>query len=450
MIVLTVAGTLGALFNGPIWGLTIYYLFAVLRPQYLWKWVLPNGVEWSLYVALATLGATALHRLGFYPEPDMATRPKIRFTMGHLVLPAFALWLLLSYLLAFDQSAAKQIMIDYSKILLMMAASILIVRQVWHIWLLSLVSVLSLCYIAYEVNFMYALQNYMGIYHNGYGGLDNNGAGLMLAMGVPFCLFIWDSHRSAWRWFFAAMIPVLLHAILMTYSRGAMVALLAIAPVMYLRSRRKAMMMVAFIGVAIVIPILAGAQIRERFFSVQKYGEDKSAQSRFSSWRAGIGIAKDFPMFGIGPRNSPLVIVRYGADTEGRVIHSQYVQIAADNGFVGVALYIGLLGCSLWNLRHVRRATRSTQSDGDRRIYGLACAIEGSLLVFATGALFLSLEVFELPYLLIMLALQFPLALQVERENADAVQAVPVTKPAVPFASGPYPRPPLESFRNTR
>ena len=48
-------------------------------------------------------------------------------------------------------------------------------------------------------------------------------------------------------------------------------------------------------------------------------------------------------MFGVGIRNSNLFSYQYGADMEGRTIHSQYLQIAADNGFVGLGLYLAVL-----------------------------------------------------------------------------------------------------------
>jgi probable O-glycosylation ligase (exosortase A-associated) len=414
MILLTAFGALGALFHGPFWGLSIYYLFAVLRPQFLWKWTLPTDIQWSFYVAVPTIAATVLHGLGYYHDPDEPTTQK-RFGAGHLALLGFVLWLLCSYLLALNPTRATLVVIEYSKIFTMMAVSAFIVRQVWQVSVLLFLATLSLIYIAYEVNFLYLVNNYLGIYLNGYGGLDNNGAGLMLAMAVPVCVFVWESHRKLWRWFFAAMVPVLLHAVLMTYSRGAMVALLVTSPLIFLRSRRKKLMTVGFVALAFIIPILAGPEIRKRFFSVEQYEEDKSAQSRFSSWSAGFAIAQDYPVFGVGPRNSPMVIKRYGADMSGRVIHSQYLQLAADMGFVGLGWYLGILVCAWFSLRSVRQMTRSDLSDEGRRAYGLACALESSLAVFCVGAIFLSLEVFELPYLLMMLALQLPLALRASR-----------------------------------
>jgi hypothetical protein len=52
-------GVFGTLFRGPAWGLIVYYIYAVLRPQFLWEWALP-AVPWSFIVACTVLGAVLL------------------------------------------------------------------------------------------------------------------------------------------------------------------------------------------------------------------------------------------------------------------------------------------------------------------------------------------------------------------------------------------------------
>jgi probable O-glycosylation ligase (exosortase A-associated) len=435
MILLTAFGALGALFNGPFWGLAVYYLFAVLRPQYLWKWTLLVDVQWSLYVALATLAATALYAIGFYNDPEEPERVK-KLSVGHLGILGFAAWVWLSYLNARDQTRSIQVVIEYSKILLMMGVAALVVRQCWQVWTLVFIAVCSLVYIAYEVNYMYLVNGYLGIYLNGYGGLDNNGAGMMIAMAIPMCVFIWEGFRKPWRWFFAAMIPVLLHAVLMTYSRGAMVSVIATAPLVYFRSRRKGMMTLAFVAMAGIIPFLAGPEIRQRFFSIERYERDKTAQARMTSWNAGLGIARDYPILGIGPRNSPLVIQQYGGDVAKRTIHSQYIQIAADLGFVGLAWYLSILGSAWLSLRRVRKRMRRDPSQTAQHLYALACSVECSLVVFCVGACFLAVEVFELPYLLMIVSIQLALAVETvgATEESRAVKPLVTSAPAISAA----------------
>ncbi len=189
--------------------------------------------------------------------------------------------------------------------------------------------------------------HYTYLYRRGYCGLDNNGAGLMLAMGVPLCFFAWDGIRSWFRWAFLVMIPLLVHAVLTSYSRGAMVSLLAGLPFYLLRCRRRVQTVIILLGVGALIPSMAGKEIRERFFTLQDTEVDASANSRRESWAAAWQIAKENPIFGVGIRNSNLLSHEYGADMEGRTIHSQYLQTAADSGLVALAMYLTAAGDSL-------------------------------------------------------------------------------------------------------
>src|SRR4051812_38592316 len=175
-----------------------------------------------------------------------------------------------------------------------------VMTKLEHVWTLYRIATIALIYIAYEMNYLYFTAGRLDIYHVGYGGLDNNGAGLMLAMGIPLALYAWEGTTRVWRWAFLAGIPLLLHAVLMSYSRGAMLSLVAVAPFMWLRSRRKWQFTVAFILMAYSVPYLAGKEIRERFFSIQEYDTDASANSRLGSWEAALRIANDYPIFGAG------------------------------------------------------------------------------------------------------------------------------------------------------
>jgi probable O-glycosylation ligase (exosortase A-associated) len=308
--------------------------------------------------------------------------------------------------MARDRLTAYPWLLEYGKIFIMFAASAILIRTVRETWSLLIVTALALGYIAYEVNFLYFVNGYMGIYHNGYGGLDNNGAGLMLAMGVPLCFFAWEGTTSQLRWFFLALVPVLLHAVLMTYSRGAMVSLIAVTPLIWLRSRKRRQLSLAALGLALLLPVLAGPEIRARFFSVSDHDQDASAQSRLGSWNAAWQMAKDNPVFGLGIRNANLFSHQYGADMEGRTIHSQYLQIAADTGFVGLGLYLTALGTVWVGLRRTRQQMHAQADAASLRTQALVSAVESSLAVLCVGGVFLSLEVFELQYLLLLIGAQ--------------------------------------------
>lgn len=402
MALLTLAGTAGVVVVSPFWGVAVYYLFAVLRPQFLWEWSLPPGIAWSYYVAVVTILA-AVAQLAAGPN---GTGDRRRLSGAHMAVLAFGAWLGVSFLMARDREAALPWTMEYVKIFVMFAAAALLIRGVRQVWILMVMTMLAVAYVAYEINFAYLAHGYMGIYFNGYGGLDNNGAGLMLAMAIPLCYFVWEGSTGRLRWACLVFIPVLLHAVLMTYSRGAMVALLAITPLIWLRSRHRGWLTLGALPLVCALPLMAGPEIRARFFSISTYEQDATAQQRIQSWQAAWGIIQDNPVFGVGIRNANLFSYQYGADAQGRTIHNLYLQTAADTGLVGLGLYLMALGAVWLALQRVRREFGRGSDPESRRVHALTCAVECALAVYWVGSLFLSLEVFEMPYLLLLLGAQ--------------------------------------------
>jgi O-antigen ligase len=192
---------------------------------------------------------------------------------------------------------------------------------------------------------------------------------------------------------------------------------------------------VPFLAVGIVVTVLAlaGAEVRARFSSITEYEHDPSAQSRLDGWRAGWEMAWDRPWFGVGARNTNLYLDRYGADVEGRTIHNQFLQMGASFGIPAMLVYLGVCATAFFSTRQVWTMTGAGRTDYqpgappiqavqpdspvlfyDRQWSYLALGIEGSLVIFLFGSIFLSLGVFELPWLLIAMAGSMP---QLVRED---------------------------------
>ena len=416
MVALTVIGACGSFFD-PFVGLVVYYFFAALRPNAIWAWALPQ-LGWSEDVAIPALIATLVHAMSTIDGPRS-------FRLPHLAAACFAAWLGITDLTAQNQDVAWIGLVEYFKIFTMLFAACLVIRHVAQLRLLLLVVTGAVAYIAYEINIFYFTVGRISIATDGFGGLDNNGAALMLAMAVPACLFIAIETTKVWRYFYAALIPIVLHAVLMTFSRGSMVALLLTAPIVLMRGRRRGQLALAAAVIAVLIPILAGTEIRSRFFSAGDYQTDGSAQARFQSWQAAYRMSLDYPVFGVGIRNSPLFSHLYGADMEGRVIHNQYLQVLCDGGFPSLFFYLLMIWLTWRSLRRVQRATRGRSDEVAKTAYMVAVATECSLMVFLVGSLFLSLEFFELPYILILIGIQLPTALTVD----DALQELPAARP---------------------
>ncbi len=409
LAIITLVGIAGSLGFTPFIGVAIYYLYAVLRPQYLWEWDLPIDVPWSFYVAVAAMFGTFIWKVGEWVKTSQRQKiPTPAHVVAHWLFFLFAFWIVVTYYTAQDKKVAYDTYVEYMKIFIMYIISTIVVTSIKQIWTIYLIVTCSLCYIALEMNQIYHLQGYLKVYRTGFGGLDNNGAALMLAMGVPLCLFAWDGSRHWTRWIYMLMIPVIFEAVLTSFSRGAMVAILASTPLYFLRCTRKKQLTVMMIGLAFIVTILAGAEIRERFFSVEKFDQDDSANSRLTSWNIAWTMANERPFFGFGIRNSNQHTFAYGADMEGRTIHSQYLQIAADSGLMALGLYlIAILGFVLAIGSARRDAKHREVQDAEAQMtITIANGLESAMFIFCVGGAFLSMEIFELPYIVLMMGAQ--------------------------------------------
>lgn len=439
MVVTLLLGTAGSFALSPVYGIAVYYLYAVLRPQFIWEWVEFVGVriaepQWSLYVAVCTLVATAVWRAGLFAPMKAAAPPwygNPPYTRSHYLFLAFTAWISLTYVTATNTDRAWPFFVEYVKIFAMFICATLVLRTVRDLWLIYFVVLAAAVYIGYEVNVYYFTSGWLILSSRGYGGIDNNGAALILAMAVPMCYFAWEAVRHRVRWGFLVVIPVLVHAVLLSYSRGAMASLAVAAVVVWLRARNKAFITVGYGLMVVLVLAMAGPQIRERFLSIGKADVDESAQARWTTWKIAVDMANERPLFGWGIRNSNLYTFARGADMEGRSIHSQYLQTAADSGWVALGLYLFLLVSVFLGLRDVRRALRRYTDPETARVKSLASGLECALVLFGVGAAALSLEHFEMPYVLMLLAVQLHAITRAVMTRHAAYQALaPVSPPA--------------------
>lgn len=410
--VVTLLGGAAAL-QTPFWGVLLYYGFAVLRPQYLWQWALPVEVRWSLIAAMIVLVTFMLN------FSRVLSGARFNRVLGLILL--YGLLIMMSMVTAFDPAVAQAWGVEYAKIMLIAVVASLVIQHLWQVRAMALVIFLSLGYVAWEINALYIFQGgRLDIFHHGYGGLDNNGAGLMIAMGLPFAYAAATCGPKRWKPQFLIVGLILgacmIHAVMMSYSRGAMLSgCVGLAWLLWHhrpRGQAMAMAVVLIIGVS----VLAGPEIRDRFMSTKNFSTDYSAQSRLDSWSAGWQIAWDQPLLGHGIRNSNHFSRNYGADFHGRTIHNQYLQIAADSGIPAVLVYIGMVILAIVTAGRCRRrcldylSKRESLGSDDTHVDHVAqgekicLALQASLIIFAVDSMFLSLEMFELPWILLVMA----------------------------------------------
>ncbi len=431
MIAITALAAFGSVFH-PIWAVLLYYFFAVFRPQFLWEWALPSGIRWSvLAVAILAFSMIANANRVFSLS---------RVNVMTVLMVVFGLLVGASVIFAINPSTASWWAEIHAKIMFVALATSLVISTANHVRWIVVVVLLSVGYIAYVLNSLYFTEGRLDIYHVGYGGLDNNGAALLLATGLPltYCFAVSRSREwwvKALRWASVPLAALIVHAVLMSYSRGAMLAGLAAVVWLMIQHRPRRQSVFAAVLLTIMVSVLAGPQIRERFVSTRDFQQDASAQTRIASWQAAWAMAWDRPIFGFGVRNSPEYIKQYGEGRIAPTVHNQYLQVAADSGVPAALVYLAVLAVALWRLRRCalrcREAAMSYEDEDApsavqlRDMSFIFLGVTASLLTFAVGGLFLSLELLELPWLWFAVAAAAPAV--VERLVDDLQRNPPET-----------------------
>ncbi|MEO8407664.1 MAG: putative O-glycosylation ligase, exosortase A system-associated [Oxalobacteraceae bacterium] len=189
-------------------------------------------------------------------------------------------------------------------------------------------------------------------------------------------------------------------AALGSYSRGALLAILAMGGFLWLKSRNKASISVLILLVLPVAVMFMPEKWGDRMDTINTYQEDGSVQGRFNAWSMAYNLAKDRPLVGGGFEiYEPQIFARYAPDpADVHAAHSIYFQALGEHGFVGLGLFL-LLGILAW--RTGTWIIRNTEKlDEYKWAYALATMLQVSLIGYAVGGAFLSLLYFDVPYYL--------------------------------------------------
>ncbi|MGH7410117.1 MAG: O-antigen ligase family protein [Candidatus Methylomirabilis sp.] len=136
-------------------------------------------------------------------------------------------------------------------------------------------------------------------------------------------------------------------AVLLTYSRGALVAFVASLLFLAIPLRRWQ----PILGVALLTLVLVGGLQAWRtpwathLEMVSAPDQDVSLSDRFSLWKGSVLSLRDRPLLGVGPRNFKyLDHERYGFKQTSHA-HSLFFNVIAERGLLGFLSLMALFGC---------------------------------------------------------------------------------------------------------
>jgi putative inorganic carbon (hco3(-)) transporter len=370
-----------------------------------WTWISimnPHSYSWrlsSMPVAAAIAGATLLGLL--------LTRDRRQFfvTRETGVLMVFMAWMCIGLPFSYDFDSSYYLWNRVMKIDLMVLVAMVVLYSRRHIITLTWVLVGSIGFYGVKGGLFtiatggsYRVWGPTGSYIEG-----NNEIALALVMIIPLMRFLQLHVTSVWikRGLLASML-LCAAAALGSQSRGALLAIVAMATVLWWRSDKKATGLVALLAVAVALLAFMPETWWSRMDTIQTYEQDDSAMQRINAWRMAWNIASDNILGGGFMVSKPHICAVYSPiPTDCRAAHSIYFMVLGEHGFVGLFLFL-LLWIFVWRSAG-RLRLQGQKLPQTQWLAQLGAMCQVSLAGYAVGGAFLSLSYYDLPYNILIL-----------------------------------------------
>jgi O-antigen ligase len=166
--------------------------------------------------------------------------------------------------------------------------------------------------------------------------------------------------------------------------------------------RVRSPLLLAALGAGGLLVLFAAAGIGERAtVASPEGGIDESAMGRLIAWDAAIRMALAHPLTGVGPHLFPANFYFYTTQWLGKAIaaHSVWFEVLGETGFVGLILFVTMIGVVAGRLLRAERKLRERQAPAFAR--ASAVSLLAALAGFAVSATFLS-QAYGWPLYMIM------------------------------------------------
>lgn len=393
-IVAAVLGSVPIILRYPFAGIIFWYWVSIMNPHRL-AWGFASDFPVAMVIGATAIGAFMISRERKVLPSDTTT----------VLLILLTLWVTLTTVLAANPEDAWEKWDRTIKILVITFLTLAMLTNRVRLHAVIWVIALSLGYYMWKGG-VFTL---IGGADNRVWGppqsfiADNNQLAMALLMAAPFVRYLQVvSANRAVRIAFGATLAVGALAVIGTYSRGAFLAMLAVAGVLALRSHHKLQIGLLVVAVAVVAVAITPETWVERIESIGDYEEDSSAQGRFDMWTFAWRYALDHPITGGG------FLINLDADTffryvpdayKVRSMHSVIFEVLGEHGFVGLALFLGLIASAWRGFAQVRRSCRARAPWA----WELAGFGQVSLVAYITAGLFYNLAFFDLFYLVLVI-----------------------------------------------
>jgi putative inorganic carbon (HCO3(-)) transporter len=327
---------------------------ALFRPDlgivaYIWIGLMnPHRLSWRLMYAPVGLVVAIATLIGVAIRGEIRSIPMKATT---ILLVLWFIYTTLTTTTALSHVAAWKEWDRFSKIIFMCFVAMMLLqtrkRLERYIW----VAMASIAFYSVKGGLFsivtrgqYRVWGPMGSFIEG-----NNELALAELMILPLMLYFQRQVTKAWqRWAYWIAFVLTIFSIIFSYSRGAFVGLAGVAFVLMARSRYRVQAFVLVLVLGGLMFAFTPQEWKDRMFSIEHYQEDQSALGRINAWHFAVNVAQTH-LFGGGFRTftKELFAVYAPNPTDVHDAHSIYFEVIGEQGFPGLAIFLGILATSL-------------------------------------------------------------------------------------------------------
>jgi putative inorganic carbon (HCO3(-)) transporter len=390
IITLMVFATIPYILRYPWYGVLTWSWLSYMNPHRL-AWGFAYDMPFAQIVAITLFIAMLM-------SPDKKRLPTNPLTIYWIV---FLAWLAIAQTQALSPDGAWVQLVKIIKIQLVTLATMMLMNNFEKVNQLIWVIVFSIGFYSIKGGLFTVMTG--GGYHvfgpDGSDIQENNSLAVAVLMIIPFMVYMnkYPPHPLVKK-IMPVCIFLSLASVIGSQSRGAFLAIGAVAAFFWWKSGSKAFTAMIFVLFALFAFIFMPAEWHERMASISDYQEDSSSMERIRAWEYSINVASA-RLTGAGLNSWTLANYHaYGIYDAKQAFsaHSIYFSVLADSGWPGLIIFLGLL-FTMW--RQLARVIRVTDGFPEREQFNfLARMLQISILAFMAGGAFLSLAYFDLAW----------------------------------------------------
>lgn len=232
-----------------------------------------------------------------------------------------------------------------------------------------------------------------------------NELAMALNLLLPFAIVLGLTNKGVKRLAYFGCAAVLAFAVVVSFSRGGFLGLVALGGVLMWKAGRDKRAMTVLSGLVLCCAFIVAmpSGYSDRIFTILHTQNDqtRSAQERQELIGRAVEVIMYHPVIGVGVGNFGIYSIK------DKVAHNAYLEIAAELGVIGFIAYMVLIVAPLRTLRRIERETYETRAgpngwgERERETYFLSIGLQAVIVAYMVCSFFQSSQYFWYLYYIV-------------------------------------------------